>query len=145
MEKALALNPNAADLVANMGFPLISVGRPEEAVGWVKKAMRLNPYYPDWYPGALGFAYYQARQYEEAIAPLKEAVGRNPKALWMRLPLAASYAQLGRDEEAREVATKILEINPEFSTKRWSKGYAFKDPADWEHYLDGLRKAGLPE
>lgn len=146
-EKAMALNPNAANLLAHMGVALYWVGRPEEAVEWVKKATRLNPYYPDWYAGVLGFAYYMASQYEEAIAPLMEAVNRNPKALWMRAHLAASYAQLGRDEEARNAATAVLEISPEFSIEHWSGSYgiAFKKPSDLEHYLDGLRKAGLPE
>jgi TolB-like protein/class 3 adenylate cyclase/predicted Zn-dependent protease len=146
-EKAMTLNPNEADLMAHKGLALTWVGRPEEAIAWVKKAMRLNPYYGGWYPGALGFAYYMARQYEEAIAPLTEAINRNPKALWMRTHLAASYAQLGRDEEAREAAAGILEINPEFSINRWGRGFglSFKNPADVEHHLDGLRKAGLPE
>ncbi len=146
-EKAMALNPNAANLMAHMGLALTWVGRPEEAISWIKKAARLNPYYPDWYPGVLGFAYYMAGHYEEATASLTEAINRSPKALWMRAHLAASYGQLGRDEEAREAAAGILEINPEFSINRWAKGFglSFKNPADVEHHLDGLRKAGLPE
>ncbi len=98
-------------------------------------------------PGALGFANYVAGHYEEAIAQLTEAIGRNPKALWMRAHLAASYGQLGRDEEARNATAAVLEINPEFSIEHWSRsfGISFKDPGDLEHYLDGLREAGLPE
>ncbi len=146
-EKALALNPNAVTVMAHRGLALTWVGRPEEGVGWIKKAKRLNPSTPDWYFGVLGFAYYMAGHNEEAIAQLREAIALTPKALWMRAHLAASYGQLGRDEEARNAAAAVLEINPEFSIENWSKsfGISFKKSGDLEHYLDGLRKAGLPE
>ena len=48
-------------------------------------------------------------------------------------------------EEARAEAAKLLELQPEFSIRDWSQKLYFKNPADLEHYLDGLRKAGLPE
>ena len=57
--------------------------------------------------------------------------------------LAAAYAQSGAVEEARWEATQILTHDPGFSRVRIQKTFPFKSPADREHFLDGLRKAGL--
>ena len=144
-ETALSLNPNDADLLASMGLPGFFSGRPGEAIGWVTKAMRLNPSYPPWYPLFLGCSYYVAKKYEEAVVPLTDSIIRNPKALVTHSFLAATYGQLGREQDAQAKVEEILKINPKFSVAGWSKGFKFKDPADLEHYADGLRKAGLPE
>jgi hypothetical protein len=39
----------------------------------------------------------------------------------------------------------MLRINPAFTIESWKRIVVFKDPKDLEHYVDGLRKAGLPE
>ncbi len=144
-ETALSLNPNDADLLASMALPGFFSGRPEEGIVWATKAMRLNPSYPSWYPLVLGCSYYVAGRYEEAVVPLTDSINRNPKAMVTHSFLAASYGQLGREKEAQGKVEDILKMNPNFSVGGWSKGFKFKDPADLEHYADGLRKAGLPE
>jgi adenylate cyclase len=48
-ERAIALDPNHADSYAWLGAILDLVGRPEEAIGLIEKAMRLSPYYPPLY------------------------------------------------------------------------------------------------
>ena len=45
-ERGLFLNPNDDRSVCAMGEILSFAGRCEEAEGWVRKAMRLNPYHP---------------------------------------------------------------------------------------------------
>ena len=46
-------------------------GRPEEALGLVEKAMRLDPRNREWYLLQFGLAYRLTGRYEEAIAALK--------------------------------------------------------------------------
>jgi len=36
--------------------------------------MRLDPFYAPIAPGALGFAYYMLKQYEDALPPLRECI-----------------------------------------------------------------------
>jgi adenylate cyclase len=76
---------------------------------------------------------------------LKEAIDRNPGSLWDHQRLAATYARLGRIDQARDEVNLILEMNPEFSIAEIKRGLPFKNPTDLEVYLEGLRLAGLPE
>lgn len=140
-EKALALNPNDADLIGLSADALTSVGRPREAIEQMKRAMRLNPLGSDTYAWNLGLAYYHAGQYEEAITTLKPLLHLGWYSVSLRL--AASYAQLGRMDEARAQAAEVLKIKPDFSIATFNKTQIYKNSTDLEHYLDGLRKAGL--
>ena len=126
-----------------MGFILNFAGRPEEAVGLIEKAMRLNPRYPFSYLSWLGMAYRLTGRSEEAIAILKAAVTRNPDFLPPHFHLAVIYSELGREEEARTEAAEILRISPNFSLEVWRQRLPFKDPAVLERQLAALRKAGL--
>ena len=55
-EKALTLEPNGADVNALLGLMLRYLGRPEEAISVLEKAIRLNPIPPAWYLYKLGYA-----------------------------------------------------------------------------------------
>jgi hypothetical protein len=59
--------------------------------------------------------------------------------------LAATYAQLDRLEEARAEAKEYLKITPNFSIAVWAKSEPYTDTNELQRYVDGLRKAGLPE
>ena len=62
---------------------------------------------------------------------------------WPMARAAACLAQLGRLDEARQQATEVLKLKPDFRLA--SENMAYKNPADAEHVLDGMRKAGLPD
>ena len=104
--------------------------------------MRLDPFHPDWFLWDAGIIYFTARQYEAAIAAIER--GREPDADTL-LFLAASYAQLGRLPEAQAAVKRVLALDPSATVAKWAAQEPYKNPADLEHYKDGLRKAGLPE
>ena len=56
-ERAITLDPSFADAYVELAHILTYAGRPEEAIGLVQKAMRLNPRYPFHYLWVLGRAY----------------------------------------------------------------------------------------
>ena len=143
-ERAISLNPNHADILAEFGWvlPFISAGESERAIEIIEKAKRLNPYHLDWYDQGLGIALYFAHKYEEAVAVLNKVENH---VIDTRATLAASYAQLDRFEEAREQASIALEMVPEFSINWWIEKSAFVDSTDADHFREGLRKASLPE
>ena len=141
LQIALRIKPTHPDILAYMTELRVLQGQPEDAIGWAEKALHLNPYPPGWYYWDLGFAYYAAGRYAEAANVLrKEEVGRLPA----KRILAASLAQLGRLDEAREEARRFREINPGFQACDWAATQPFKRNEDREHFVDGYIKAGLP-
>jgi adenylate cyclase len=143
LEKTIALNPNYADGLAGLGEVLYFAGRPVEAIGLVKKAIRLNPIPPVWYFHGLGHAYFLAGSYEKAIATLRRVLNRNPNFWPAHIYLAASFIELGQEDEARAQAAELLRINPNFSFQSGRQRLPYKDQAVIERLSDNLREAGL--
>ncbi len=144
-EKAVALEPNHADATVELARTLEYAGRPEEAIELTKKAMRLSPYYPDWYLAVLAVAYRLAGNYDEAIAAFEKRRERNPNSTLPHLGLAVLYSEVGRDEEARAAAAEVLKRNPRISLKQVTNRLPYKDPAEVDRIIAALRKAGLPD
>jgi adenylate cyclase len=143
-QRAIELNPNGALMANNLGWILRCAGRPEEAIPWMKKSIRLNPISLSqaWVFDALGRAYFLAGNYEEAVAEYKKAVELNPDYRDAHIGLAATYSVLGREREARTEVEEILRIEPNFSLKKYAKFMYFQ--VGLESEIEGLRKAGLP-
>jgi adenylate cyclase len=142
-ERAIELGPNSSYAHIWMAFVLIRVGRPEEAVPYAEQALRLNPLGPAWWYRQLGLAHFGAERYEEAIAWHKKSLNSNPKDVITHIALTTAYSWAGRHEDARAQAAEVLRINPNFSIEERAKSFAYKNQADLDRFLDGLRKAGL--
>jgi adenylate cyclase len=138
-KRAHDLNPNDADVLAEMADALIYDSKPEESVEMIHHAMRLNPFHPDWYYWYLGGALHQLHRYEESI----EIVRKMHDPTQGSRILAANFGHLDRIEEAREQAAIVLETQPNFTIAYWASTQPFRNKADLEHYMEGLRKAGL--
>lgn len=143
--RAIELNPNDADVLADFALCLSYAGQSEKSLELVNKAMRLNPHHPEWYVEALGHAYYDNRNYVEAAATF-EAL-RSVSTVLVYLYLAASHAALGHTAEARQAIARVLEAEPRATVEQWTRREKapYKDPKDLEHLRANLRKAGLPE
>lgn len=142
-EKAIALNPSQADVLSMMSVVMTFSGRNEEAVGWIEKAMRLNPYHPFWYDWNAGLVHLMARNYDKAIIGAKKTLAAYPKQISARRILIAAYVESDRMEDAKKVAQEILEIDPGFTLSS-VRNAPFQHEADRERYFGALRSAGLP-
>jgi adenylate cyclase len=123
-------------------------GRFEDSIRMTEKAIRLHPYYPDWYLYSLEYSYYYLGQYEKAIDIAKKHIKLiesrgGTDTCWQHLILAQNYIRLGQDKEARYHATEALKKNPEYTFKWEREGNMYKDPALIEQQIEDLRKAGL--
>jgi tetratricopeptide (TPR) repeat protein len=105
----------------------------------------LNPIPPGWYLGKLGDAYRLKGQYEKAVHEYKKAIQLQPDDMISHLNLTVCYVKLGREEDANAEAAKVLRINPKFSAESYAKHIPLKDEASKKLFIDGMRKAGLPE
>jgi adenylate cyclase len=101
--------------------------------------MRLNPLQPDTYLWVLGETYFDLGDYEQAVGTLLKMHNRSEGH---RL-LAASYAHLGKLEEARYHAQCVLEAHPNFSLEHWRNVPPDKNPEPLERFIEGLIIAGL--
>jgi adenylate cyclase len=140
-ERALALNPNDADIIAEYADSLVYAEQPARSVELMRKAMRLNPYYPDWYLWYLADAYNAMGRAAEVIATVRQM--QDPSE--GRRMLAANFAHLGMMDEARAEAREVLRLHPEFTLSSWRRRPPYRDQTIIERYIDGLRKAGLPD
>jgi adenylate cyclase len=142
-EIAVSLSPNSADSVVMLAVTYKAVGRVEEALSMLEKAMRLNPMPPNWYLHEFGTCYRLMGRYEEAIAVLKRVLNRSPDYLNSRLNLIHTYVMSGEEEAARIEAVEVLKQSPDFSVARFLKHFPYKD----QKILDDLKecwiKAGL--
>ena len=141
----LDLNPNHAEGHAQRGLILSYVGRSAEALEAIQTAMRLDPRHPFFYVWILGQAQFLLKQTEDAIAQFEKSIESNPEFTIGHLMLASAYAHAGRIEDAQWQAEEILVLLPGFTLTAEREKAAYKDAAHLEYYLEGLRKAGLPE
>ena len=153
IERAIALNPNDYDNLCIKGWCLALSGDPAECIACMNEAIRVNPFAPVDCLIAMGIAEYTARHYEAAIETYGKITG---SALLKHACLAACYSQLSRDGEARAAIAEALELaRTELATQHGEEAeslrtylaamFHFQNPTSFEHLLDGLRKAGLPE
>ncbi|MEZ5925555.1 MAG: adenylate/guanylate cyclase domain-containing protein [Hyphomicrobiaceae bacterium] len=142
LQTASTLNPNDPDIMIELAEVLTYSGKAAEAVALIQDAMRLNPYYPDTYLWYLADAYFSLRRHEDVI----DAVGRmNNPTIGCRL-MAASLAHLDDLDQARQWADTVLRLQPGFSVESYVRDVVPDgDEEDARHFIEGLRKAGLPD
>jgi adenylate cyclase len=143
-DRAVALNPNSYWAWHNRGQVHRVVGLSEEAVRSYERAIRMSPIDPLLYLtfAVMGFALIELRRFDEAIVAGKRALHRNPSYASAYRCLAAAFAHLGRDVEAREAAAHVLEHDPTFAISAY---IARGGQSNSKLLIEGLRKAGLPE
>ena len=145
-EAALAVSPSTA-LAYILGSVIFGwTGEDERAIEWARLGMRLSPFDP-WAFAALHsltLAYFQHGCYEEAANAAYKAVQSNPGHSISYMLLAAPLAKLGRLEEAKAAAARVLELQPGF---RYSRQFSGVDcaPILTATLGEALCVTGLPE
>jgi adenylate cyclase len=85
----------------------------------------------------VAMSYYLEGNYPEAASAAKRAAFRYPQMPLGYRNLAAALGQLGRMEEARAALQAAIDLSPQGFA--WPPNFR---PVDYEHLLEGLRKAG---
>jgi len=144
-EKAVSLDPNSAIAYFSLGSALNYAARPQEAIPFLKKSLRLSPIPVDTSTLIiLGTAYRQLGEYEEAVASYKRALQLyGADDLLAHLSLAIAYAMMGHEKEARADAAKVLRIDPTFSVESYARMAPYKDQKAINDYVSAMHRAGL--
>jgi adenylate cyclase len=142
-DKARKLSPNNANILANTAWAFAPIGRSEEALQLVQRAIRLNPSVPDWYFGALGDSLLFSGKAEEAVAAHRKCVTGTSGMITCQLGLTAAYVETGKLAEATAQAREAMKINPGItgSDNTWVRGIRNADTR--AHFAEALRSAGL--
>jgi adenylate cyclase len=141
-ERALALSPNNAEILAEFGMRLALMGQWERGIWLIDEACARNPEHPGWYRTAPALNLYRQGRYAEALEEARQIDA--PGWVHNHTILAMIYGQLGQEEEARAAARRILELDPDFEENAWYELQLRNFPEQMaEHMAEGLRKAGL--
>jgi tetratricopeptide (TPR) repeat protein len=147
LDRALALNPNAAHAWLMRGRIHASRNQPEAAIEAVERARRLSPFdpYAFFYAHNIAFAHLVALRFEQAIEWADRALHDQPRTVSaMRVKIAAN-AHLGRLDKARAELSRVLAIDPKLTIAGYCEYAHYEAPEVHELFVTGLRLAGLPE
>ena len=155
-ETAMSLNRNEANLLAEYAEALVYVGEHGRGLDATQQAIRMNPHSSEWYRADVAWELYLMRDYEHALSELSRIANPNADA---GLILAACHGQIAclhdveHDDNAAATSRQAAKValrqtrgpRPQWTIAKERQKSPFKKETDLEHWLDGLRKAGLPE
>ncbi|MEP3275721.1 MAG: adenylate/guanylate cyclase domain-containing protein [Stappiaceae bacterium] len=146
VERAIKLCPNFAPAIGIRGSELALLGRPEEGIEAINAAIRLSPldgFLPIWMMG-LFWANHVLENYEQAVDVAERAIRIAPNNPTFRRQLASAHAHLGQLDQARAAMAEYLRLEPGHTIADGSR-VPTKIPEHLARFVEGLRKAGLPE
>jgi adenylate cyclase len=134
-ERGLFLNPNDDRSVCAMGEILSFAGRSEEAEGWIRKAMRLNPYHPPRYWSHLARALFHQGRYRDALEALQNFTAPRVRELAFQV---AAASMLGDADEIGKYVAGLRKVAPDFDVERFVDTLPYGDDDDRATLRDAL-------
>ncbi|MET0745712.1 MAG: adenylate cyclase [Microvirga sp.] len=142
-ERAVALNPNDTELLAEFGSRVGQAGDHKRGMALVEQALARNPGHSGYYNGTLAQLAYLDRDYHRAEALMRQ-VSLEKFPLY-HFVSAVIYAQLGMEREAAEARNRFMQARPTFfdgwDREAAKRNYSARDVA---LLAEGARKAGFP-
>lgn len=145
-DRALAISSSNVVALRNSAVALAWMGKTELAVERAQLALRLSPFDQMNYVAynALAAAAFHERRYDDARIAACRGIECNPGFSVPHLYLTAALVGLGRSEEAKAQARRVLSLDPTFTIRRFSVTVGIS-PAVFKPFAEAWRKAGLPE
>jgi adenylate cyclase len=109
-KEAIVLDPGDAVSYILMADALTLVGRAAEALPLIRTAMRLDPLHPPYFTSSLGVTQYKLGEFKDAAASFEEAARLDPDDSASHLWVAATYAHLGRKEDAKAAIARYDQL-----------------------------------
>jgi adenylate cyclase len=143
-QRALAISPNLASAHRALGTTLIFSGEPRQGLVALQTSIRLDPRDPllPWHLNRVAIAHYFAHDYEAAVDAAQRVIRLYPDFPLIYRWLAAALGQSGRADEACDALNRAIVIGGGSFDMYVRQRVPWHRPEDYEHMLDGLRKAG---
>lgn len=142
LKRAAMINPNDDLVMIELSRYKMYTGSPLEGAEDAKRAMRQNPFHPNWYWNILARCLHTAGDYRGAISALQQM---ETIPFWSQAYLAACYAELGETKVAMEHRDLALNLKPDFSVRKFRMLFPYRDPAVLERFFAGFTKAGFAD
>lgn len=144
-DQALALNNSNYFALCSSALALSWMGAVDIAIDRANRALRLSPFDPLNYLAynALAISYLHSNRCAQAHEAATRSVQLNPRFSVSRAFLTAALSRLGRDTAAQAEAQHLLDIDPGFSTKRFSVTVDIESSV-FAPIARAWEKAGLP-
>jgi adenylate cyclase len=145
-DRSFALSNSSALALGLSALTRAWHGESAIAIEQAELALRFSPFDPltNQRHMAIAIAHFVAGRFEESAVAANRSVQANPRfspPYWMR---AAALANLGRLDEAKLVAQRLLEVQPQFTIASITSA-PFANPEILAALGDALRHVGLPE
>ncbi len=146
LDRALALDPNAAWAWHRLGWVENYSDRPKEAIEHFERALRLSPLDPMNFNNhvGMGSANEIMERYDQAAAHYRRALEERPNAKWIYRNLTSSLSGAGRMEEAEKAYAELMLAYPDLTVAKFKQAMVFS-PAVLDRMAENLKKLGLPE
>ena len=148
LETAIDLNPSFAQAYFGLGFTLTNIGRQAEAISLLKKAASLSPYDSHlWtFLNMTALAHFRLGELEKAEEYIRKSVRQPNATYWPFATMTALLGASGKIEEAHTAADALLDKKPNYTCRFAREDFFFTEHDKFvDVYVEGLRKAGLPE
>lgn len=143
LDIAESLNPNHPSVFDRRGGQHMRMGNPLAAIRFFERAMRLEPSGTIHYLHMLGSAYFQLERFETAAALMRERILLVPDTDMSRSFLISALGHMGRYDEARQVHSELMRINPKYDLAAFLSRSPLMAEGYTERTLEGWRVAGL--
>ena len=146
LERAVALDPNAAWAWSRLGWVENYADHPDRAIEYFQRALRLSPLDPmnfNNYVG-MGSAHEIAERYDEAATLYRRGLQERPHALWILRNLVSSLVGAGRIDEAKVEFVRLCAAYPGFTITKFKKAMVFS-PAMLDRMAAHLKTIGVPD
>ena len=146
-QAALSINPSSYRIHNWYGVALVWSGKFEKAISMLEMALRLSPNDPD--SGVtytrMTEAYIGLGQFDRAVETAQIAATKPKRGFLIPASLVAALAHAGQLAEARQALQELFERIPTLICANFKDRLLATDPHLIAVYVDGLRKAGVPE
>jgi tetratricopeptide (TPR) repeat protein len=147
INRSLVLNPNLATTWLLSGWIKAFLGESEVAIQHLTRATRLSPLDPLTFLayGGIAWAHFFAARYDDMSSWAEKALLERPNYVQGMRMAAVGHALAGRLANAHEAMARMRQLDPELRVSNLKRVVGFFGADDFFRYVDGLRKAWLPE